>query len=73
MNLHPGWLLVALGLVLLAGGLVWIYAPGIPLGRLPGDLRFDRGGTRIYLPITTCILASVLLSAVLWLVRYLAR
>jgi hypothetical protein len=39
------------------------------LGRLPGDLVIDRGGVVIYLPITTAILVSVLLSLVLWLFR----
>jgi len=38
-------------------------------GRLPGDLVIDRGGVVIYLPITTAVLVSLLLSAVLWLFR----
>jgi hypothetical protein len=39
------------------------------LGRLPGDIVIDRGGVVIYLPITTAILVSLLLSAVLWFFR----
>ena len=39
------------------------------LGRLPGDLIIDRGGVVIYLPITTAVIVSVILSAVLWLFR----
>ena len=39
------------------------------LGRLPGDLIIDRGGLVIYLPITTAIIVSVMLSAVVWLFR----
>ena len=39
------------------------------LGRLPGDLIIDRGGFVIYLPITTAVIVSVILSAVLWLFR----
>ena len=39
------------------------------VGRLPGDLIIDRGGVVIYLPITTAIIVSVILSAVLWLFR----
>ena len=39
------------------------------LGRLPGNLIIDRGGVVIYLPITTAIIVSVILSAVLWLFR----
>jgi len=39
------------------------------LGRLPGDLIIDRGGLVMYLPITTAIIVSVMLSAVVWLFR----
>jgi Protein of unknown function (DUF2905) len=39
------------------------------LGRLPGDLVIDRGGVVVYLPITTAVIVSVILSAVLWLFR----
>ena len=39
------------------------------LGRLPGDLIIDQGGVVIYLPITTAVIVSVILSAVLWLFR----
>jgi hypothetical protein len=39
------------------------------LGRLPGDLVIDRGGVVIYLPITTAVIVSLILSAVLWFFR----
>jgi hypothetical protein len=39
------------------------------LGRLPGDLIIDRGDVVVYLPITTAVIVSVILSAVLWLFR----
>jgi DUF2905 family protein len=39
------------------------------LGRLPGDLIIDRGGVVVYAPITTAVIVSLLLSAVLWLFR----
>jgi hypothetical protein len=38
-------------------------------GRLPGDLIIDRGGVVVYLPITTAVIVSVILSAVLWFFR----
>jgi hypothetical protein len=38
------------------------------LGRLPGDIAIDRDGFVLYLPITTSILVSLLLSLILWLV-----
>jgi DUF2905 family protein len=37
------------------------------LGRLPGDIVIDRGNVVLYLPITTSILVSLLLSLLLWL------
>ena len=39
------------------------------LGRLPGDLVLDQGGVVLYLPITTAVLVSLLLSLALWLFR----
>lgn len=62
-----GALLMVIGLAVAGAGLlVWL---GVPLGRLPGDLVFRRGGTTIYLPITTSVLASAVLSLVVWLLR----
>ncbi len=60
-------LMVAGGLLLILG-LVLYFGPSLPfLGRLPGDLRIERPGFRLYLPITTCLLISLLLSLALWL------
>jgi hypothetical protein len=71
---HPGWLLVALGLAVAIAGMLWIFVPGVSwLGRLPGDIRIESEHTRIYIPITTCILLSLVLSAVVWIVRRLAQ
>jgi Protein of unknown function (DUF2905) len=39
------------------------------LGRLPGDIVVDTGSFYFYLPITTAIIVSVLLSLVFWLFR----
>ncbi len=59
-----GLVLVVVGLVAWAGGLSWF-------GRLPGDLRWERGGVRVYAPIVSGLLVSLVLSAVLALVRRL--
>jgi Protein of unknown function (DUF2905) len=65
-----GWLLVILGLVIAGIGLIWILAPSIPwLGRLPGDIRIETEHTRFYFPLATCLLVSVVLSLILWLIR----
>ena len=42
---------------------------GVPLGRLPGDISYQRGNTRFYFPIVTCLLLSVLLTIIMALLR----
>ena len=63
-----GKLLVVIGvLIALAGVLVML---GLPLGRLPGDIHYRRGNTTVYVPVTTSILVSVVLTLVFtWLRR----
>ena len=62
------------GLVLLLIAALWyFFGKALPFGRLPGDLTFVRGNTRVYIPITTCILASVVVSLLLRLIRFLNR
>lgn len=66
--------LMGVGLMLLvAGALVWLgqyLPPGLRPGRLPGDIAIRRDGFRFYFPITTMILLSVLLTALMWLFRW---
>lgn len=62
-----GRLLITLGLVLVAMGVLVSFSPSIPLGKLPGDIRIERPGFRLYVPITTSVVLSVVLSLVLWL------
>jgi hypothetical protein len=59
--------IVALGLVLVVmGGLFWLLGKaGLPLGRLPGDIRIQREGLSCYVPIVTMILLSVILTILL--------
>ena len=61
--LISGLLIAALGLLLGFAGnkLHWF-------GRLPGDIRVERGNFRLYMPLATSILLSVVLSLVLWLI-----
>ena len=50
-------------------GLAWPWLGKLPLGRLPGDIIIDRPSFKLYVPITTMILLSALLSLLLWLFR----
>jgi hypothetical protein len=72
MSDHVGFglALTILGLVIAGIGLVWILAPSIPwLARLPGDIRIERENFRFYFPLATCLLLSLALSLVVWLIR----
>jgi hypothetical protein len=57
-----GVLLVLVGLLASAGGLSWF-------GRLPGDLRLERGNVRVYAPLASMLVVSLALSAIVWVVR----
>lgn len=61
--------LIAIGLLVVIIGVGWPFISRLPLGRLPGDIVVDRENFRVYLPLTTMILVSLLLSAILWLLR----
>jgi hypothetical protein len=60
-------LLIGLGVLLLVVGIAWPLLMRIGIGRLPGDIMFQRGGTTFYFPLVTCIIVSVVLSALFWL------
>ncbi len=65
-----GKLLLLVGVVIaFIGFLLWTgFAPKW-LGRLPGDIRIERGNSAFYFPIVTCIVISILLSLILTLFR----
>ena len=62
-----GKLLVVAGLLVALVGLLIML--GVPIGRLPGDISYRRGNTTFYFPIVTSIVASVLLTLLLALLR----
>ncbi len=61
--------LITLGLLLVAIGLLWPWITKLGLGRLPGDIVIERDGFKLYFPIVTGLLISLIVSAVLWLFR----
>ena len=65
-----GLMIVAVGLVLwLAGGRGWLDW----LGRLPGDIRAGGENFRVYFPIVTCVIISVVLTLVLTVISWFSR
>ncbi|HSR21048.1 MAG TPA: DUF2905 domain-containing protein [Anaerolineales bacterium] len=52
-------------LVLVGVGLYLASRLGLPLGRLPGDIRVERGGSTFYFPLATSLLLSIILTVLL--------
>ena len=61
--------LVGVGLVLVAVGLLWPWLGKLGLGRPPGDIVIERGDFRFYFPIVTCLVVSLVVSLILWLLN----
>lgn len=70
-----GRLLLGLGiaLVLIGGVIMLVGRSGLPLGRLPGDFVYRGKNTTFYFPLATCILLSIVLSIVFFLIGRLKR
>lgn len=62
-------LVIAIGAVLVVGGIAARFGLLDWLGRLPGDLRFGSGSTRVFIPLGTSIVLSIVLSVLLALFR----
>ena len=62
------WLII-FGVALIATGLLWPVLQKLGLGRLPGDIVIERENFRLYFPIVTSLIISVVLSLILWLLN----
>jgi hypothetical protein len=61
-----GRLLIVGGVILAAIGVVVVLAPNIPfLGRLPGDIRIDNGNVKVFIPLGTMVVISLILTLIL--------
>lgn len=63
-----GKYLIIIGVVLIVAGLLWLAGERLGLGRLPGDIVIERENFRLYLPIASSIVISVVLSVLVWLI-----
>jgi hypothetical protein len=68
-----GKYLVAAGIVIALLGALMILLGRVGLFKLPGDLEFGSKNWRIYLPIASCILISIILTLILWLINHFRR
>jgi hypothetical protein len=66
-----GRMLITIGVVLVAVGLLFSFGGRLPfrLGRLPGDIYIQGKNSSFYFPLATCMVLSILLSVVMWIVR----
>lgn len=71
MNPQVGKILMGVGaLVLLIGVIVYLFNDKLNwLGRLPGDVRVEQENFRFYMPIATCVVLTIVINLVLWLIR----
>jgi hypothetical protein len=71
-----GKLLVVLGIIIVGLGLISMAGfkfPPLGLGRLPGDISIKGKHSSFYFPIVTCLIISLVLTAIMWLVSLLMR
>nr|WP_298724203.1 DUF2905 domain-containing protein [uncultured Steroidobacter sp.] len=61
--------LIVLGLVIALVGLAWPWVSKLPLGRLPGDILIDRPGFKLFFPLTTMVIISLVISLILMFFR----
>ena len=68
------WILIVGVLLVVVGAVVWLIETlGLPLGRLPGDIRMRGEGWSFHFPIVTCIVVSVVLTVLLNLLFWFMR
>jgi len=61
--------LITIGIVIVCVGLLWPVLTKLGLGNLPGDIKFERKGFTFYLPLTTSIVVSLVITLILWIFR----
>ena len=66
---HMQRILITIGIVFLAAGVLWPWLAKLGLGRLPGDIRIESESGGFYFPIVTCIVISIVLSLIVWFLR----
>ncbi len=60
-------------LVLIGGVILLLGRAGIPIGRLPGDITYRGKHTTFYFPLMTCIVLSIVLSLVSWIIQHFRK
>ncbi|MBS4033234.1 MAG: DUF2905 domain-containing protein [Ignavibacterium sp.] len=61
--------LLIIGAVIILLGLFWPFISKLPIGKLPGDIIIDKPNFKLYIPVTTMVMISIIISVILWLFR----
>jgi hypothetical protein len=72
INSIPKYLII-IGVIFVAVGIILSLFPKLGFFRLPGDIFIEKENYRIYVPVTTSIVLSLLLTGIFWLISYLTR
>ena len=62
-------ILIIAGIILLILGFLWPWFSKLPIGRLPGDIVVNKPNFKLYIPITSMLIISLILSLILWLIK----
>lgn len=62
-------IIIVIGVLIILIGLLWPYLSKIPLFRLPGDIVVDKPNFKLFIPITSMIILSIVLTLLFWLIR----
>ena len=65
--------LIGTGIFIAVLGVLVMLLGRVGLFKLPGDMEFGSRGWRIYIPIASCVLLSIILTLILWLINYFRR
>ena len=68
MQTMAKWLIIV-GIIFILVGIVWPWLSRLGIGHLPGDIYIRRKGFTFYFPVTTSLIASLLLSLIFWIFR----
>lgn len=63
--------LLLIGAIIILAVLFWPWLSKLPIGKLPGDIFIDKPNFKLYIPVATMLIISILISLVVWLFRKL--
>lgn len=66
-----GKILIIAGIILIIAGLIFHFGKDLPIGKLPGDIRIKKDKFSFYFPLTTSLIASLILTLILYLINKL--